>query len=249
MRRHNPNAILMAAMPAATGYQWKRLFLPSGTLLRTVFGGKNHHCMVEGDSIIYDKRAVSPSGFVNAVGGVRRNAWKCTWVLFPESNDWKLADSLRTCERPRRARKPASTVTRDPGNQIATACAPITVPPIAAAAIAAPPISNPTISTQTITVPPLTVAPAHPERKLPHPFRGQVQRTDASEKERRRQPRADACPLPNGDTCATDRRANGSDPMTTLLRQELLPLLHRMCAIGEPLAQLRASRRTPTPRN
>jgi hypothetical protein len=105
VRRHDPDSL--PGSPYA-GYQWKRLFLPSGTVLRTVFGGKNHHCVVEGDRIVYDQRTVSPSGFVNAVGGIRRNAWKSTWILFPDSKDWRLADSLRTRERPSRARKSAS---------------------------------------------------------------------------------------------------------------------------------------------
>ncbi|MES2317086.1 MAG: hypothetical protein V4631_06285 [Pseudomonadota bacterium] len=33
-RRHNPDAL---PMPNMTGYQWKRQFLPDGTVLRTVF--------------------------------------------------------------------------------------------------------------------------------------------------------------------------------------------------------------------
>ena len=104
-RRHHPDGL--PVHPAA-GYQWKRLFLPSGTLLRTVFAGKNHHAIVEGDQLLYQDKAVSPSGFVNAVGGMRRNAWRCTWLRFPDSSEWKLADALRTRERPRHARRPAA---------------------------------------------------------------------------------------------------------------------------------------------
>ncbi|MES2296365.1 MAG: hypothetical protein V4582_04950 [Pseudomonadota bacterium] len=102
MRRHAPDTI---PMPATKGYQWKHVFLPEGTLLRTVFGGKNHHCVVESDQILFNGQAVSPSGFVNAVGGIRRNAWRCTWILFPDAKEWKLADTLRTRERPHRERK------------------------------------------------------------------------------------------------------------------------------------------------
>jgi hypothetical protein len=96
MTRNNPDSF---AMPALSGYQWKQLFLPNGTLLRTIFGGKNFHCLVEGDHIVYNGEKVSPSGFVDAVGGVRRNAWKATWILFPNSSIWKLAESLRTKKR------------------------------------------------------------------------------------------------------------------------------------------------------
>jgi hypothetical protein len=115
VRRHHPNSL---PGPAQAGYQWKRLFLPNGTVLRTVFGGKNYHCVVEGDLIVYDKCAVSPSGFVNSVGGTRRNAWKCTWILFPDFKDWKLADSLRTKTQPRLAgavhQAPSASATRTP---------------------------------------------------------------------------------------------------------------------------------------
>ena len=96
VRRHNPDLI---SLPATRGYQWKSLFLPDGTLLRTVFGAKNHHCVVENDRILYDGVAVSPSGFVNAVGGIRRNAWRSIWILLPEEKEWKLADTFRTRQR------------------------------------------------------------------------------------------------------------------------------------------------------
>lgn len=116
MRRHNPDSI---SMPLVHGYQWKSVFLPDGTLLRTVFGGKNHHCLVEGDRILYNGQAISPSGFVNAVGGIRRNAWQCTWILFPDSKEWKLAGTLRSRERPRRTRKSAHAIEPTPAARIA----------------------------------------------------------------------------------------------------------------------------------
>ncbi len=117
-RRHRPDAI---SMPLVHGYQWKSAFLPDGTLLRTVFGGKNYHCLVEGDRILYNGQAVSPSGFVNAVGGIRRNAWRCTWILFPDAKDWTLADTLRTGERPRRApaKQPAARPSPGPSEYTA----------------------------------------------------------------------------------------------------------------------------------
>jgi hypothetical protein len=111
-RRHNPEAL---AATAYSGYQWKQLFLPSGTVLRTVFGGKNFHCTVDGDQILFQGQPVSPSGFVNAAGGIRRNAWRCAWILFPGTTQWALADTLRLrdggrARTPRqRAVKPAAT--------------------------------------------------------------------------------------------------------------------------------------------
>lgn len=98
MTRNNPESF---AMPATSGYQWKHLFLPNGTLLRTVFNGKNFHCLIEEDHIRYCGKKMSPSGFANAVGGVRRNAWKVIWILFPNTSMWKLAAALRTKKTPR----------------------------------------------------------------------------------------------------------------------------------------------------
>ncbi|MES2263166.1 MAG: hypothetical protein V4724_31980 [Pseudomonadota bacterium] len=82
--------------PAASGYQWKQLFLPAGTLLRTVLNGINHHAKVEGDHIIYNGTPVSPSAFVNAGSVSGRSAWRSLWLLLPGSRTWQLAASLRT---------------------------------------------------------------------------------------------------------------------------------------------------------
>jgi hypothetical protein len=102
MVRNDPDSF---AMPATSGYQWKHLFLPNGTLLRTVFNGKNFHCLVEGDHILHDGKTTSPSGFANAAGGVRRNAWNVIWVLLPDSSDWKLAATLRPKVKPLRSKR------------------------------------------------------------------------------------------------------------------------------------------------
>lgn len=96
--RHSPDVF---PTTVAAGYQWKHVFLPNGTLLRTVFNGKNYHCLVEGDSLRFNGEPTSPSRFANAVGGTRRNAWRVIWVLFPNTTVWKLADRLR----PKRARR------------------------------------------------------------------------------------------------------------------------------------------------
>lgn len=91
MVRHHPDVF---SDPIA-GYQWKHVFLPHGTLLRTIIYGRNHHCVVEDDCIRYKGAEVSPSVFVNTVGGVRRSAWKSLWILFPNKTDWVSAQSLR----------------------------------------------------------------------------------------------------------------------------------------------------------
>jgi hypothetical protein len=78
-----------------SGYQWKGLFLPSGTVLRTAFKGRTHQATVQGDAVFFDGRAVSPSEFVNAVGGTARNAWRAVWLLFPDEKIWRPAATCR----------------------------------------------------------------------------------------------------------------------------------------------------------
>ncbi len=212
-RRHNPDAL---PMPATKGYQWKRLFLPEGTLLRTVFAGKNHHCMVEGDQILHDKQAVSPSGFVNAVGGIRRNAWLCTWILFPDSKDWKLADTLRTHERARRASKLARDAHREPATLPAAARAPATGAPLAA--------------------PNACDAP-----DAIHTQHGPAQQANAHAERQHLQQHPGITLSPPGFMCGTEQRINDDDRMTTLLRQELLPLLYRLCAVNNTRRQAHPS--------
>jgi hypothetical protein len=103
--RNDPESF---AMPTTSGYQWKHLFLPNGTLLRTIFNGRNFHCLVEDDHVRYNGEIISPSGFANAVGGVRRNAWKVIWILFPNSSVWKLAGTLRTKKNTHRSSSASS---------------------------------------------------------------------------------------------------------------------------------------------
>lgn len=97
-------------MPSHAGIQWKKLFLPNGTVLRTVFRGKNHHCRVEEDRLLHEGKPTSPNGFANLVGGIRRNAWKVIWILFPQAQNWQLADDLRPerVARPVRSSRQAS---------------------------------------------------------------------------------------------------------------------------------------------
>ena len=54
--------------------------------------------------------------------------------------------------------------------------------------------------------------------------------TDSRAKERDLQLRTDTALSPPGFTCGTGRRINGDDRIAAMLRQELLPLLYRMCA-------------------
>jgi hypothetical protein len=76
------------------GYQWKSVFLPSGTRLRMWYEGKHHYAEVEDDDIVFGGRVVSPAQMVNSLSGNTRNAWRDIWLLFPGETAWKIA-SLR----------------------------------------------------------------------------------------------------------------------------------------------------------
>ncbi|USX28325.1 hypothetical protein NHH73_08590 [Oxalobacteraceae bacterium OTU3CINTB1] len=45
------------------GYQWKSLFLPEGTVLRSWSYGDHNYARVEGDQIIHEGKSVSPNQF------------------------------------------------------------------------------------------------------------------------------------------------------------------------------------------
>lgn len=77
------------------GYQWKSVFLPSGTRIRVVLRSKIHHAMVDGDHIRHEGQEVSPAQLVNLLAGCTRNAWKHVWLLLPGETRWQLAEKLR----------------------------------------------------------------------------------------------------------------------------------------------------------
>lgn len=214
MRRHNPDAI---PMPLVHGYQWKSVFLPDGTLLRTVSGGKNHHCLIEGDKILYNGQAVSPSGFVNAAGGIRRNAWRCTWILFPDSKEWKLADTLRGRQRPRRARKSAHDIQPSPATQPAPVRAPANDLPVAGS----PPTQNV-----------YTAASTSESSQVQRPRHERDPQTNQHAEQHGWRQGPGTTLSKAGFIRGADRRMNGDDRMVTLLRQELIPLLYRMSAFA-----------------
>ncbi|MGO4467847.1 hypothetical protein [Pseudoduganella sp. RAF53_2] len=78
-----------------TGYQWKCLFLPSGTRLRVHCMGQVSYGEVIGDELVFRGRAVSPRQMVTAAAGEARNAWRDLWVRRPQDCDWTQADKLR----------------------------------------------------------------------------------------------------------------------------------------------------------
>lgn len=89
---HDPDAV---PLPTPAGFQWKRLYLPDGTLLRTAFNGKDHHGRIEGGQLLHEGQASSPNRFANVVGGYRRNAWEAIWIMLPNCREWRRASELR----------------------------------------------------------------------------------------------------------------------------------------------------------
>lgn len=166
LRKHSPDS---CGEPEFAGYQWKGLFLPHETVLRTAFGGKHHHCHVEGERIVYQGQSLSPSGFVGAVGGVRRNAWKSIWVLLPDAKHWQLADHMRVRRQAPRPRSAALGARARGGQRAAsgdhgTATAAASVRP-AATGTSAPSAAQATPAAQAIQATP--AAPTAPEAPVP----------------------------------------------------------------------------------
>lgn len=78
------------------GYQWKNLFLPSGTQIRMQYKGAYFYAKVDGDEIIYDGKPISPGSLANTIAGNSRNAWRDLWIKRPDDKEWKLADECRS---------------------------------------------------------------------------------------------------------------------------------------------------------
>jgi hypothetical protein len=81
---------------ATRGFQWKNIFLPDGTALRTSYHNSVEFAKVTGDHIITDDgESLTPSLFANrhAKG---RNAWRFVWLRFPGDDYWTRAADYRT---------------------------------------------------------------------------------------------------------------------------------------------------------
>ena len=96
-----------AAETSLTGYQWKCLFLPSGTTLRTVYKRKSYLAHVEGSELRFEGRCVSPGQFVDEVAHCPRNAWRTVWLRYPGEVEWKQAMTLRTKTTERETKRDA----------------------------------------------------------------------------------------------------------------------------------------------
>jgi hypothetical protein len=82
------------------GFTWKykdtSIFMPDGTEIRMRYKGKYHYARVQGDEIIYQGTPTSPGALANAVTSSSRNAWRDLWIKLPDSDNWVLADTIRT---------------------------------------------------------------------------------------------------------------------------------------------------------
>ena len=92
--------------PALRGFQWKTLFLPDGTNLRTADGNDVEFAKVRGDRIqAEDGVALTPSQFANR-RSKGRNAWRFIWLRFPGNERWVRAHDCRTHSTSRRKDSP-----------------------------------------------------------------------------------------------------------------------------------------------
>ncbi|MES2162365.1 MAG: hypothetical protein V4476_14495 [Pseudomonadota bacterium] len=129
----DPAAFAPGADPAGLhGYQWKSLFLPEGTVLKSWSYGENNYACVEGDQIIHNGRAVTPNQFAQSFARSTRNAWHDLFIRRPGDKTFKTANRLRG-ELIADSKAPAAT-------SAATAVPiPAAVPPLPAAATPALP--------------------------------------------------------------------------------------------------------------
>lgn len=82
--------------PPMRGFQWKNLFLPNGTRLRTTYCHETEFAKVIGDHIVSDDGSrLTPSRFANRHAN-GRNAWRFVWLRFPGEEDWSRAADCRS---------------------------------------------------------------------------------------------------------------------------------------------------------
>jgi len=103
-------ALPLGADPAnLRGYQWKSVFLPEGTVLRSWSYGEHNYARVEGDKIMHEGRSVTPNEFARFFARTTRNAWFDLSVRRPGDKQFKMASVLR-----RELAKQAQEATKPP---------------------------------------------------------------------------------------------------------------------------------------
>ena len=84
-----------AAAEPARGYQWRLLFLPSGSPIRMRHGEQYYVAEVVGDDLLYHGMPVSPRQFTLMVAGHGRNAWRDVRVRLNGERHWTQACRLK----------------------------------------------------------------------------------------------------------------------------------------------------------
>jgi hypothetical protein len=101
---------------AMHGFQWKNIFLPEGTCLRTSHCNNMEFAKVVGDRIVADNgHSLTPSQLANrhAKG---RNAWRFVWLRFPGDDYWIRASDFRMRFRDRMTMQSKSGI--EPSNMV-----------------------------------------------------------------------------------------------------------------------------------
>ena len=111
------------------GYQWKSLFLPEGTILRSWSYGEHNYARVEGDKIIHEGQSVSPNQFARSFGRTARNAWFDLSVRRPGDKQFKMAGVLRK-EQAEAETKPDDRQMRIPAIPVMSVTPPVMPMPI-----------------------------------------------------------------------------------------------------------------------
>jgi hypothetical protein len=75
------------------GYLWNSILLPPGTEARITFKGITFCAVVEGNDFLFEGKKLTPSQFVNAYAGGRR---ELLWIKRPQDRDFGRADDLAT---------------------------------------------------------------------------------------------------------------------------------------------------------
>lgn len=98
---------------AVHGFQWKAVFLPDGTLLRTVSYHDEQCARVQGSEIMFNGRAVTPNQLAHWAGRGTRNAWNDIYVRRPQDKFYIQARRLRSLVRQEQEQARAYSVPSD----------------------------------------------------------------------------------------------------------------------------------------
>ena len=138
------------------GYQWKTIFLPEGTVLRSWSYGVHHYATVRGDQIIYQGRAVSPNQLAQHLGRSTRNAWNDLFIRRPGDKTFKQACVVRLeVEREAQALRQARLATATSAGPAPSAPSSAALPSVSACSpetpgYALPAVSDPSLAPQAL---------------------------------------------------------------------------------------------------